>query len=493
VAEKHIVVIGAGVGGIYTAARLAKHGYRVTVCEKNSRPGGRCSHLERDGHSFDTGPTLLMMPDIFTRAFADLGELLTNHLDLQRLDPTYHVHFHDSAALTVTADQTRMRAQLEAIEPHSFKAFQRYLEEGRFFHKLAMPNFIDRDFRSVFDYFTPKNLYLALRLKVFRKHYNYMGRFFRDPKLKEAFTFRDAYLGLNPFEASAMFALLQYLELADGVWLPKGGMYSIVTELVKVAERLGVHFVYNTPVNRLNVAKDRVSGVTVANGEQLRADIVVANADLTYVYQRLLPISRMAHSLLRKEYTCSAITFYWGTDRQYPQLGVHNLFVSGEYQRSFRQVVKDLTLPNDPSFYLHTPVPADPNRAPKGHDSLMAVVPVGHMHDTTPQNWPRLRNQARRLVFKRLAAIGLTDLPKRIKFEVSYTAEDWAQLYNLTKGATLGLNHNLRQMGYLRPRNRHQRFHNLYFTGASTHPGSGVPTVLISARLTSERILRENG
>ncbi len=491
-AEKEVVVIGAGIGGIYAAARLAKHGYHVTVLEKNRRPGGRCNRLEKQGHSFDTGPTLLMMPAIFARAFSDLGETLEDHLELLRIDPTYHVHFQDRTRLTITADPKRMSEQLEAIEPHSFEAFQRYLKEGRFFQELAWSNFIDHDFRSFFDYFTPRSLVLAVRLKAFRRHYNYMGRFFRAPKLKEAFTFRDAYLGLNPYEAPAMFSLLQHLELSEGVWLPRGGMYTVVTEMVKLAEQRGAQFIYNTPVSRINEEKGRVLGVTQTNGRKLKADIVLANADLTYVYQHLLPADRMARNLLRKKYTCSAITFYWGTDKRYPQLGVHNLFVSGQYRRSFRQVVKDLALPDDPSFYLHTPVKADPQRAPEGHDSIMVVVPVGHMNGVAPQDWPSLRDTARRLVFKRLAAMGLTDLQKHIKFEVSYTAEDWVRLYNLTKGATLGLNHNLMQMGYLRPRNRHKRLHNLYFAGASTHPGSGVPTVLVSARLTSERILHEN-
>lgn len=491
IGDKRVIVIGAGVGGIHAAARLAQHGYHVTVLEKNSRPGGRCNQLTRDGHSFDTGPTLLMMPNIFARAFADLEEPLEGHLDLLRIDPTFHLFFRDGTQLAITADQERMKAQMEALEPHSFAAFQRYLREGKFLYDQALPHLIDRDFQRFFDYFTPRNLYRAFKLKAFTKHYRYVSQFFRDPKLRAAFTFRDAYLGLNPYEAPAMFSMMQHLELADGVWLPRGGMYSIVNAMVKLAEKRSVQFSYNTPVRRITMENRRVTGVTLTNGRQLTADVVLANADLTYVYRHLLPEDRMARALLRKKYTCSAVTFYWGLDQSYPQLGVHNLFVSDQYRRSFRQVTQDLTLPDDPSFYVHTPVQVDPSRAPEGHDSLMVVVPVGHMDDTAPRDWGRVRDTARSRVLTRLATSGFPDLQKHIKFEVSYTAEDWAHLYNLTKGATLGLNHNLRQMAYLRPPNRHKRLTNLYFTGASTHPGSGVPTVLISARLTTDRILQE--
>ena len=492
-ASKSVVIIGAGVGGIYAAARLAKHGYQVTVVEKNRQAGGRCNFFERDGHSFDTGPTILMMPEIYDRAFSDLGEKMKDHLELLRIEPTYHLHFHDGTKLTLTSNQKMMQEQLEAIEPNSYNALQRYLRESEFFYKLAMPNFIDRDFRNLFEYFNLKNLYLALKLKVLINHYNYVDKFFSDQRLKEAFTFRDAYLGLDPYEASAMFSMLQYLEIATGVWLPKGGMYSFIDAMSGLAEKLGAEFIFNTPVKQVNVKKEKAVGVTSANGQKFDADIVVANADLTYVYRHLLPDDEMAQSLLRKKHTCSAITFYWGIDKKYPQLGTHNLFVSGNYRQSFKQVMKDHSLPDDPSFYVHTPVQVDPVRAPKGHDTIMVVVPVGHISEAAPQNWTDIRNRARKIVIKRLAAIGVTNIEKHIKFEVSYTAEDWVNLYNLAKGSTLGLGHNLMQMGYLRPKNRHRRYNNLYFVGASTHPGSGVPTVLISARLASERIFHENG
>ncbi len=183
--------------------------------------------------------------------------------------------------------------------------------------------------------------------------------------------------------------------------------------------------------------------------------------------------------------------FYWGTDKQYPQLNTHNLFLSSDYKNSFSQIIKNLTLPDDPNFYIHTPVKIDPSRAPKGHDTLMVIVPVGHINEKNPQDWNNIQKRTREIVFKRLSRIGITDIEKHIKFEISFTPKDWVNMYNLTYGSTLGLSHNMMQMTYLRPHNRHKRYKNLYFVGASTHPGSGVPIVLISSCHTCNRILRD--
>ena len=487
------VVIGAGVGGIATAARLARQGYRVNVVEKGERAGGRCDRLVKDGHHFDTGPTLFVMPEIYAQTFADLGERMEDHLDLRRIDPNYRVPFDDGFTLTLTSDLNAMQAQLEAIEPGSFGGFLRYLNEGHLHHKLAFPHLVGRNFRNLLEFCNLKNLVLLFRLKLLTKHYKHIGKYFDHHQLKAAFTFQDMYLSLSPYEAPATFSLLPYAELTAGVWFPMGGMGRVVEALTSIGEKWGARFMYNAPVEQINVDGRRATGVTLADGRQIEADIVVANADLPYVYRCLLPDDGTADRLERKRYTCSTVTFYWGVDKQYPQLRPHNNFLGGDYRRSFDRILKDLTLPDAPSFYLHAPVRVDPSLAPEGQDTLMAVVPVGHINDAAPQDWAAIQKRARQTVLQRLAGIGVSDLEEHIKFEVSYTPRDWRSRYNLTKGATLGLAHNLMQMGYLRPRNRHARYRNLYFVGASTHPGNGVATVLISARLTTERILQDTG
>jgi phytoene desaturase len=487
---KNIIVIGAGVGGISTAARLGKKGYKVTVVEKCAQAGGRCNYFEKDGHSFDTGPTLYVMPEIYAQIFADLGEKLEEYIELLRIDPTYRIYFHDNSKFNLTYEQKKMRLQMETIEPKSFDALQKYLEEGEEFYKKAMSHLINRDFHNLFDFFNLKNLFLFFKLKLFSKHYDYINKFFKNPKLKKAFTYQDFYLGLSPYEAPATFSLLSYIELKNGVWLPKGGMYSFVKSLITIAEKFGVNFIYKKAVNQINVKDDKVTGVTLSDYSELNCDIVVANADLTYVYNHLLPNNGMKQNLMKKKYTCSTITFHWGIDKQYKQLGTHNLFLSRDYFQSFNQIINDLTLPEDPNFYIHTPVKVDPTRAPKGQETLTVTFPVGHINEDNPQNWESIQKKAKEIVLKRLARIGITDIEKHIKFEMTYTPNDWLKLYNLTKGSTLGLAHNLTQIGYMRPHCQHKRYKNLYFVGASTHPGSGVPSVIISSKFVSQRIIR---
>jgi phytoene desaturase len=461
------------------------------VVEKEERAGGRCDRLVKDGHHFDTGPTLFLMPQVFAQAFADLGERIEDHLDLRRIDPTYHVHFDDGSTLLLTSDLNAMQAQLEAIEPGSFGGYLRYLNEGHLQYKLAFPNLAGRNFTSLAEFLSLRNLLLLLRVKLLTKHYDNMGNYFSNRRLKAAFTFQDMYLSLSPYEAPAMYSLMQYTELADGIWFPMGGMYRLVEALTDIAEGNGARFIYSAPVEVINIDGRRAAGVTLTDGRQMRADIVVANADLPYVYRALLPNDGAAKRLEGKRYTCSTVMFYWGVDKQYPQFGPHNVFLADDYRQSLDRVLKDHALPDEPTFYMHTPVRIDSSLAPEGQDTLVVVVPVGHMNDAAPQDWAAIQKRARQLVLQRLAQIGADDLEEHIKFEVSYTPRDWLSRYNLVKGSTLGLGHNIMQMAYMRPSHRHARYRNLYFVGASTHPGSGLPAVLLSARFASERVLQD--
>jgi phytoene desaturase len=487
------LVIGAGLGGIAAAALLARHGFAVTVLEKNSAPGGRCGRLVRAGHRFDTGATLFLMPEVFAATYQALGARMEDHLDLRRVDPTYRVRFDDGTNLALTADLHALEAQLDALEPGSFGGLLRYLCEGHRHYHLSLQRFVARNFYSLPGYFSPQNLPLLFQLKALTNHYRNIGHYFQSPYLKAAFTFQNMYLGLSPFDAPATYSLLQYTELADGVWFPAGGLYRVVESFVALALAHDVRFLYDAPVASIDVEGVRATGVTLRDGSRLAADVIVANADLPYVYAALLPDRAAAERLARLKYTCSAIMFYWACDTVYPQLGTHNVFLSGDYRASFDRIFKDHTLPDEPSVYVHAPARSDPSAAPPGGDTLLALVPVGHLDEGTPQDWPALQVRARAAVVRRLASIGVTDLPTHVKFEVSYTPRDWQQRYNLAKGSAFSLSHNFMQVGYLRPHNRHRRYRNLYFVGGSTHPGTGLPMVLLSARLTTERILKEMG
>jgi phytoene desaturase len=488
------IVIGAGIGGIATAARLAKNGYEVTVIEKESTPGGRCNQIIREGHRFDIGPTLFLMPEVWEETFAALGEKMSDHLELTRIDPTYKVHFDDGLQLQLTSDIGSMQSQLEKVDKTAFTGFLNYIAEGSKHYKVSLEKFVGRNFYSIFEYFSPKNLPLLFQLKALKKHYANTGRFFKDERLKAAFTFQNMYLGLSPYDAPATYSLLQYTELAEGVWYPKGGMYAGIQALVKVAEKLGVKFIYNAPVKKLKVDGSKVKGVKLEDGREFVADIFVGNADLPYIYKELLPPSSEAKKLDEKLYTCSTIMFYWGVDKAYPQIAHHNVFLGGDYKASFDQIFQDHTLPDVPSFYVHAPARTDLDAAPRGQETLYVLVPVGHLDARSKQDWDALVNRARETVFTRLAReMGANDLREHIKFEIVYQPRVWQERFNLEKGAAFGLSHNFWQVGYLRPQNRHKEYKNLYFAGASTHPGTGLPIVLLSARLTTERILKEAG
>jgi phytoene desaturase len=486
------IIIGAGIGGIATAAHLAQRGLKVTVVEKNQRPGGRCDQFTQDGHQFDTGPTLLVMPLLYEAEFAALGTPMHELLDLQRVDPTYHLVFDDGSQLALTSDMTAMRERLEAIEPGSFQGFLNYMEEGHRHYHLAVKRLVDKDFRSAAEFFSLKNLPLLVRLKPLVPHYRNMSSYFSQSRLKAAFTFQDVYMGLSPFEAPATFSMMSYTELAHGVWYPKGGMYSLVTALMTIAREAGVEFRFKAPVKSIEVNGTGARGVLLEDGRRLEADAVIANADLPYVYQNLLPERHHAQRINDKRFSCSVISFFWGVDKTYPELGPHTLFLADDYKANFDQIIDDLSLPSNPSVYIHAPSRLDSSLAPAGQDTLIGIVPVGHINEDNEQDWQSIRNRVRQAVFERLATLGITDLKDHLKFETCYTPQSWLKRYNLMKGSTHGLAHTLMQLGYLRPKNRHPRYHNLYFVGASTHPGTGIPTALISARHVANRVLDDS-
>jgi phytoene desaturase len=487
--QKSVIVIGAGIGGIVAAIHLARHKIRVTVVEKNSHAGGRCDRITQQGHHFDTGPTLLVMPLLYEAEFQALGTSMHQRLDLQRVDPTYHLVFDDGSQLALTSDMKSMQKQLETFEPGSFQGFLNYLEEGHRHYDLGIEKLVNRDFRKASEFFSPENIPLLYQLKPLVNHYRNMSAYFDDPRLKAAFTFQDVYMGLSPFEAPATFSLMPYSELAHGVYYPRGGMYSVVEALMDVARAAGVQFIFDAAVQQIDVNSPRTSGVMLADGQHLGADAVLANADLPYVYRDLLPDESLADALNQRRFSCSAISFFWGLDRTYDVLGAHTLFLAHDYRENFEHIARESSLPENPSLYIHAPARLDPSMSPPGQDTLIAIVPVGHMNDGNEQDWAALRDEARKHVFRRLAILGINDLELHIKFETTFTPLAWRRRYNLVKGSTHGLCHTLTQLGYLRPHNRHPRYHNLYFTGASTHPGTGIPTAMVSGRLSAQRIL----
>ena len=281
--SRSVIVIGAGIGGIVAATHLAKQGVKVTVVEKNSRAGGRCDRISRDGHHFDTGPTLMVMPLLYEAEFRALGTPMRDILDLQRVDPTYHLVFDDGSQLALTSDMKSMQEQLETFEPGSFDGLLRYMTEGHRHYHLGIERLVNRDFRKASDFFAVKNIPLLTQLKPLANHYRNMSAYFDDPRLKAAFTFQDVYMGLSPFEAPATFSMMPYTELAHGVWYPRGGMYSVVEALMKLAQDAGVEFMFDASVERVDVNSTHARAVFLDDGQRLTADAVLANVPIMAV------------------------------------------------------------------------------------------------------------------------------------------------------------------------------------------------------------------
>jgi len=491
--SKKAVIIGAGVAGIATAIFLAQKGITVEVYEKNANPGGRCGQMIQDGHRFDLGATILLMPSIYRNVFSSLGLDMDKELETTSLEPVYKLFFGDGTDFAFTRDKQRMKSQLEGIEPGSFALYERYVKEGYTFFNLSINGLLDRNFYHLFQFINFGSMRLLFRLKTWIRHTTYIKRFFKDTRLQMAFTFQNIYVGQNPYKQPAFFSMLPGAEISEGALFPKGGMHEVVEKLLSKAVELGVQFQYKSPVSKIIINKNKTEGIQMEDGTVVNADLVIANADLPYVYSRLLPKSRLSERLKKKEYSCSAIVFHWGVDKVYPQLDHHSIFLNDPYKEGMEKIFNEKSVSVQPSFYIHAPVRTDKSAAPENQDTLSVIVPVGHVDEKVDQDWQQMKQTARDGVIRRLKEAGLADIEEHIKFETCYMPKTWESYCNVTNGSVFGsLSHTILQMGYFRPHNRHRKYKNLYFAGGSTHPGNGIPLVLLSAKLTSERILNNS-
>nr|MBP6978486.1 phytoene desaturase [Lentimicrobiaceae bacterium] len=325
---KSVVIIGAGTAGLTAAGYLARSGYRVTVMEKNAFPGGRCAAFITEGYRFDIGATLLMMPQVYERTFAELGKPIADALELQRLEIPYRLYFPDGQSLDFSSDLARMQSQLEKMEPGSFLPFLRYMDNSIYAYRMSMKHIIDRNYDHIFQFINPSSMTRLLRVNAFGDHYRLASKYFRNENLRTAFTFQNIYVGQDPFHAPAIFSMLPFMELTDGVFFPIGGMNRIAEVLESIALENGTEILYRTAITGISVSGSRVKGVVTASGDFFPADIVLANADLPYVYQELLPRGRAHRRISRLGYTCSALVMHWGMDTVIPGLEQHNIFVS---------------------------------------------------------------------------------------------------------------------------------------------------------------------
>lgn len=480
------IVVGAGVGGLTAAGLLARRGYDVTVLERRETPGGRCGQLRVDGFTFDLGPTILLMPDVLRATFAALGRRLEDELELTRCEPNYTIHWRDGSSLTLSSDRARLAAAFERLEPGSSRALEAVLAAGARRYDGAMSRFVPTHWDSVPGFLSPSVLSQALRLGVHRKLFSDVAAAFKDERLRQALSFQTMYLGVSPYEAPAVFSLLPYTELTHGIWYPKGGLGAVPQALERVDRALGVRFEYGADVQRIVVRDGAARGVALADGRTLDADVVVCNADLPWARKHLLGEQRTG--LERKRYTASGFLLYWGLKRRREELGHHTVFLGNDFKGSFERLFDRLALPEDPSFYVNVPSRTDASMAPAGKDAVYVLVPAPRQGSGL--DWRVEGDRVRAHVLARLEAQGVRGLEADIEIERRMTPDDWASQLNLLHGSNFGLAQSLFQVGAFRPKVFDPTVGGLYFCGASAQPGTGVPTVMISARLAVEAIER---
>ncbi len=480
-----VVIVGAGLGGLSAALRLAGAGREVTVVERSAVPGGRAGRLEIDGYAFDTGPTVLTMPDLLADALDCVGERLTDWLDLAPVSPLYRAHYPDGSSLDVLADPGQMAAEIESLcGPADAAGYLKFVEFVSDLYRVQMRDFIDRNLDSPLDLVGPGLVRLA-RLGGFRRLAPKVASYLRDPRLQRIFSFQAMYAGLSPYDALASYAVIAYMDSVAGVYVPRGGMHAVPMALAGAAEKHGVRFRYDTEVVRVEVSHGRARAVLTAAGERIPADVVVLNPDLPVAYRDLLPPTAMPTRVAQLRYSPSCFLLHAGSSAAYAQIAHHNLHFGHSWRGVFRELIDDQQLMSDPSILVTNPTRTDPSLAPAGRHTYYVLAPTPNAG--AGLDWsvigPRYRGELMAVLERR----GYVGFGAGIEVERSVTPADW-QAAGMAGGTPFAAAHTLGQTGPFRPSNLAPALENVVFTGSGTQPGVGVPMVLISGRLAAERI-----
>ncbi|MDT4989674.1 MAG: phytoene desaturase [Micromonosporaceae bacterium] len=485
-ATGRVVIVGAGLGGLACAIRLAAAGREVTVLERASGPGGRAGRLRIDGYSFDTGPTVLTMPDLLADVLGTVGEELADWLSLSRLDPAYRAHFADGSTLDVIADTARMAAEVSRVcGPREADGYLRFVDFASELWRLQRTDFIDRNFDRPTDLVNANLLRLA-RLGGFRTLQAKVDEYFRDDRTRRIFSFQAMYAGLAPRDALALYAVIAYLDSVAGVYFPLGGVHAVPRALAGVAEKHGVTIRYDTLVTGVETSAGRARGVTISGGERVDADVVVLNPDLPVAYRDLLPPTRRPR-LSRLRYSPSCVVLHVGSTQAYDRIAHHNIHFGRSWRRTFDEVIRQGRLMTDPSLLVTNPSRSDPSLAPPGRHAYYILAPAPNLV-TGSIDWqgtatPLYRGD----LIDTLEQRGYTGFGDAIEVDRMVTPADW-QADGMAAGTPFASAHTLRQTGPFRPGNLHPTLENVVFVGSGTQPGVGVPMVVISGRLAAERI-----
>ncbi|MEW2426930.1 phytoene desaturase family protein [Micromonospora sp. NPDC047644] len=481
-----VVVVGAGLGGLACALHLAGSGRQVTVLEREPVPGGRAGRLGVDGYEFDTGPTVLTMPDLIAEALGAVGEELHDWLDLTPLDPAYRAYYPDGSTLDVLTDTTRMAAEISRVcGPREADGYLRFVEYARELWRLERTDFIERNLDAPTDLITG-NLLKLLGGGAFRRLQTKINQFFRDPRTQRIFSFQAMYAGLAPHDALAIYAVIAYLDSVAGVYFPRGGIHAVSRAMAGAAEKHGVQIRYDTTVTRVETVNGRATGVLTADGDLVPADVVVLNPDLPVAYRELLPAAPQR----RLTYSPSCVVLHVGSRQGYAKIAHHNIHFGRAWKGTFDEVIRRGELMTDPSLLVTNPSRTDPAVAPPDRHTYYVLAPVPNLH-RAPFEWRGdLTQRYTDQLIGTLEERGYVGFGAGVEVLRAITPAEWEE-QGMAAGTPFAAAHTLFQTGPFRPSNLHRDLSNVVFVGSGTQPGVGVPMVLISGKLAAGRITGE--
>jgi phytoene desaturase len=482
-----IIVIGSGFGGLSSAIRLQAQGHDVTMVEKLDRIGGRAYVFEKDGFRFDAGPTIITAPWLIDELFALGGKSTADYIDLVKLDPFYNIRWEDGTVFHYNDDKERLRAEIGRISPGDLAGYEKFAGKLDDIYRVGF-DLIDKPFLSVWD--MVKVVPQMARLRSDRSVYKFASKYFSDERLKQAFSFHPLLIGGNPFTATSIYAMIHQLEQKFGVWFAMGGTGALVEGFGKLFKELGGEIRLNAEVSGIMIERGRATGVRLSDGTEIASDAVVSNGDIASTYLHLVPSEarkKYADRKVRKmKYSMSLFVIYFGTDRKYEDIAHHEILLGRRYRGLLGDIFDRKVLADDFSLYLHRPTATDPSLAPEGCDCWYVLSPVPHLEGTT--DWTVAAEGYKQRIFEYLEEHYLPDLRKHIVTEMHIDPLYFRDTLNSHLGSAFSVEPTLMQSAWLRPHNVSEDVPNLYFAGAGTHPGAGLPGVMSSGKIVADLI-----
>ena len=476
------LVIGSGFGGLAAAVRLCARGWRVQVLEKLNKPGGRARVIHVDGYTFDAGPTIVTVPFLLEELWELAGRKLANDVELRLLDPFYRIRFDDGDHFDYSADPERMRDEVLRIDPTAGPGYAAFMAEADLCYALGFEAWGSQSFDSISGLF--KAVPAMVRMKGWRSLHAMVATHLKHPKLRQAMSLQALLIGGNPFSVTCVFSLINALERRFGVHWAMGGTGALVNGLVDLIEDMGGSLRTGVEVSRIDVNHGRAIGVTLANGETIPADIVVCNADTAWTYKNLIdPKHRKVWTNAKVEkgkYSMSLFVWYFGTNKRFEDVPHHMMLLGPRYEALLKDIFKTHHLADDFSLYLHRPTATDPAMAPEGCDTFYVLAPVPNLLSGT--DWAKHAEPYRAAIAKALEDTVLPHLSEHLTVSLMMTPQDFQDNLLSYQGAAFGLEPILLQSAWFRPHNLSEDVQNLFMVGASTHPGAGIPGVLMSAK-----------